>query len=135
MVASVAPVIVNVAPFVIPDNDAVTTDLLCVATVRVCTVNVPEDDPAETTTVEGITTFELTDESPTVTPPEAALPLSVTVPVDDRPAAMLAGENDRSVSVGGVTVRVAVAEEPPTVAVIVAGDVEDTGEVLTVKLA
>ena len=95
--------------------------------------------PAGTVTVLGtLARLELL-RSCTTTPPAGAGPLRVTVPVAVLPPTMLVGliVSDWSVTLedDGLTVRVAVRETPPAVAVIVTLVVLETARVETVKFA
>jgi len=71
----------------------------------------------------------------TRTPPSGAGPERVTIPVVDAPPPMVAGSRETEASVGGVTVRVAVPDALPIVAVIVTVVELDTPKVLISKLA
>lgn len=68
-------------------------------------------------------------------PPEGAGPLSVTVPVEEAPPRTVEGESDKLVGVGGVIVRVALADEVLADAVITAETEDDTARVDMVKVA
>jgi len=94
---------------------ALITAELLVATTLVVTVNEALLAPAGTTTLAGtVATAELLLANDTVTPPDGAAPLSVTVPVDDAPPVTLAGFNANDVGVmapgGAVTNRVPVTQ-------------------------
>jgi hypothetical protein len=71
----------------------------------------------------------------TTTPPVAAGPLNVAVPVDETPPAAVLGLRLNEARLGGVTVTVAVFEAVPLLAVIVTVFWAATGSVLTMKPA
>jgi len=83
----------------------------------------------------GTTAFELFDDRFTVIPPTGALPVSVTVPVEELPPSTVVGASDRPLKVGGLTVSVVVLVVTPSVAEIVTGVELATGLVVTVKVA
>lgn len=106
------------------------------ATVSVVTINVAVDEPAETVTEAGTVATEVLElVSVTSAPPAAALPVSVTVPVDELLPTTAVGESVREESAAGVTVSVAVLVTPAATPVMVA-EVEDaTPSVVTVNVA
>src|ERR1700693_1952701 len=97
---------------------------------------VAEDCPPVTTTLTGTeAAVGVSLESVTESPAAGAGPLRFTVPVEPAPAATVAGESEREVNAGGFTVRTAVFEVPPKVAVMVAEVVVPRRTVVTVKVA
>ena len=86
-------------------------------------------------TLEGGTALALFEDKLTTVPLPAAAPFKVTVPVDEVPPATDVGARVRPVMVAGVIVRVAVADEPPVVAVMVAVVDVETPEVVMAKVA
>lgn len=110
-----------------PPTVAVITAVVSVVTADVVIVKDAEVAPAGTTTVVGGTALELLDDRFTVVPPEGAGPFSVTVPTEGVPPNTELGVNVTLVGTGGLTVRLAVTEIPPKVAVMVAAVEETTG--------
>jgi len=99
------------------------------------TLNVAVVLPAAIVTVEGtVAALELLLRE-MMTPPVAAVPLIVTVPVADVPPTTVDGATETETRDGGVTVSPAVRETVPVLAVIVALFCAATAVVLTVKLA
>ncbi len=82
-------------------------------TGEVAIVKVAVVAPAGTTTVAGVTAFELFEDRATVVPFAGAAPLSVTVPVADMPPITVFGEMLTDVTVAGFTVREADFATPP----------------------
>ena len=124
-----------VLPAYVPEiKTLVFDDTLWVRTVKLALVL-----PADTVTLDGtVATDVLPLESVTTTPPEGALAVRVTVPVELLPPLTLVGfrvSEERLTAPAGVTVREACAELDPSVAVITAVEVVLTACVLTVKLA
>jgi len=74
------------------------------------------------------------DDRLTVNPPDGAAPFSVTLPVDEDPAATEVGLTVRLIGVADVTVSVPVVERPPAEAVITVGVCADTGFVAVEKV-
>lgn len=79
-----------------------------VETPVVVIVKVAVVEPAATRTVAGSVADVLFDERLTESPPVGALPLRVTVPVEEVPPTTEVGETVKLVSVGGVIAKVAV---------------------------
>jgi len=99
-------------------------------------VNVALVAPAGTETVAGTVAAEvLLDVRFTVRPPVGAALLIVTVPVELVPPVTVVGLTDTPVTVGAVTVRVAVLFDVPIEAVIVGVALAATATVLTVNVA
>lgn len=94
------------------------------------TVNVPVVAPARIVAVAGTVAEALPEESATVKPPTGAGLLIVTVPAEVPPPATEVGVSETPVTVGAVTVRVAV--DAP--AVIVTVLLEATATVVAVKV-
>jgi hypothetical protein len=106
------------------------------ATVSVVTVNVAVDAPAATVTLAGTVAAAVLElDRVTTAPPVAALPVSVTVPVDGLPPVTLVGERVTVVSAAGVTVSTAVLVTPERTAEIVTEVDDATPSVVTVKVA
>jgi hypothetical protein len=78
---------------------------------------------------------ELPLDSVTVTPPEGAAPVSVTVPVEDAPAVTLVGVSTSDFGTGALIASVAVFVTPLAAAAITAGVLAATGTVVIVKVA
>jgi hypothetical protein len=110
---------------VVTDTDervAVIVTDVCEVTVPVVTLNVALVEPAGTVTLAGTVAAASLSESVTAIPPEGAGPVKVTVPVVEEalvPVTVL-GLRLTEATVGGLTVRVALADELPKVAPIVA---------------
>jgi hypothetical protein len=105
------------------------------ATPKVVTVKVAVEAPAATVTDAGtVAAAVFEEESVTAAPPAAAMPVSVTVPVELVPPSTLAGARVTDVSAAGVTVSVAVWVTPAQTAVIVTEVEEATPSVVTVKV-
>ena len=81
-------------------------------TAVVVTLNCALDDPAGTLTDGPTCAARLSLISATVSPPVAAGPLSVTVPVEAVPPVTVVGDNTTDVTVGAFTVNVAVFATP-----------------------
>jgi hypothetical protein len=79
----------------------------CVATETVLTVNVAVFAPAATSTELGTFAAELLLESLTEMPPVGAMPVSVTVPVEDVSPTTVVGLRLTELRLGGSMVRVA----------------------------
>jgi hypothetical protein len=122
-----------VAPALVPEI----VTLLVLRTAIVVTVKVAVVAPAWTVTLDGtVATFVLLLESWTVTPAEGAALLRVTVPVDWLPPTTVDGFKLKADNAGpGVIVSAAVFVTPLETADIVATVDEETGFVLTLKLA
>ena len=96
---------------VVPLVPEIVTDVV-VDTVLVVTVKVAVVLPAETVTLTGtVATPVLLLDNATVAPTEGAGPFSVTVPVDGAGPFTVVGLRVRELSVGAVTVNVAVLVE------------------------
>ena len=131
---SVGAVIVSVAVFDTLPRVAVKVAAVLVATATVLTVNVPEVFPAATTTdATTVAEFELLDNF-TVIPPVGAAPLSVTVPVDEPPPVTAVGLRLTDKRFAGLTVKLAVFETAPLLAVMVGTFWAVTPVVFTVNL-
>jgi hypothetical protein len=78
----------------------------------VVTLNCAVDDPAGTLTVAPTCAAALSLVRVTESPPTAAGPLNVTVPVEAVPPVTVVGESTTDVTVGGFTVNVAVFATP-----------------------
>jgi hypothetical protein len=127
-------VTVSVAVFVTPPLDAVIVTGVEEATFAVATEKVVEVEPAGTVTFAGTVAaavFALV--RATVAPPGGALPVMITVPVEELPPATLAGLTERVERAAGLTVRLAVFDTPEKAAVIVTGLADATPSVVTVK--
>ncbi len=128
--------IFSVAVCEVLPNVAVIVADVAADTAEVVIVKFADVAPAGTVTLVGATALELLDDKVTTVPPLVAAPLNLTVPVDVPPPPTEVGDRLKPVNVmAGVTVRVAVSEEVPRVAVIVAVVEADTAAVLIVKLA
>ncbi len=114
---------------------AVSVALVEALTDVVCTVNEAAVAPAETVTVAGTVTAVLPEEIETVSPDGPAGPDNCTVPIELFPPTRDVGETFRLVTVGKEMVRVAVWEELPSVAVMVAVAGALTADVCKVKEA
>jgi hypothetical protein len=90
---------------------------------------------ATTVTLAGTVTAALPLESATTAPPGGALPVSVTVPVEDVPPVTLVGLTPRDEFAAGVTVNVVVLGTVRYVAVSVTGVEEATPSVEAVNVA
>ncbi len=77
--------------------------VVVVATAVVVTVNVAVELPAATVTVAGTVALDEFDASPTLVPPAGALPLMVTVPVEEFPPTTVVGARVTDESVRTVT--------------------------------
>jgi hypothetical protein len=75
-------------------------------TAEVVTVNVAVELPALTVTVAGVTALALLLDNATTTPPVGAVPVRVTVPMEEVPPVTLAGLSDtpESATAAGVIV-------------------------------
>ena len=123
----------RVAPCWTPPQRRDVTDWV-VVTPRVVTLNVLVLAPALTVTLAGtVATAVLLLERSTTTPPVAAAPVSVTVPVLGALPVTLVGLRVSELKPGGFTVSVAGWFPPPNDAVRVTGWAVATGEVVTAK--
>ena len=105
------------------------------ATPNVVTVNVAVEAPDATVTLAGTVAAAVTEDvRVTTAPPEGALPVSVTVPVELVPPRTLVGERVTDVRAAGVTVRVAVWVTPEKTPEIVTGVEDPTPSVVTVNV-
>jgi len=105
-------------------------------TVLVVTVKLAVVPPAGTTTEAGtVATLVLLLDNETVAPPLGAGPESVTVAVDGLPPRTDVGLSETADGVGREMVKVPVFVAPPRVAVTVTVVFEETGLVVTVKVA
>jgi hypothetical protein len=82
------------------------------STAVVVTLNCALEDPAGTLTVAPTCAAALSLESVTLSPPVAAGPLNVTVPVEAVPPVTVVGATTMDVTVGGFTANVAVLATP-----------------------
>ena len=130
-----AGVTVSVAVTDVPPAEALIVTTVETDTADVVTLKLAELAPAATVTLVGVTALVLLEDKLTTSPPLGAGPLSVTVPVDKVPPVTDAGDTDKLVGTGGVTVRVAEDDEDPCMAVIFADTKAATGDVVMVKLA
>jgi hypothetical protein len=85
---------------------AVTVAVVEAVTADVVAVNVAVELPALTVTVAGTTALVLLLDNATTTPPVGAVPVKVTVPVEEVPPVTLAGLSDtpESATAAGVIV-------------------------------
>lgn len=113
-------VIASVVVAVAVPNLAVIVAEVAAVTVDVVVVKVANEEPAGTVTLAGTTALVLLEVNETAAPPEPACPVNVTVPVEDLPPRTDGGAIATLRSVAGVTVRVAVADWRPDVAVMTA---------------
>ena len=125
--AIVAVLIVKTAECDAPAKVAVIVAEAALGTVVVWTANVADDAPNGIVTVAGGMASELFEDNVTTSPPGPAGPFNVTVPVEETPAATVVGERVKLVSVAGRTVRPAVTEVVPAVAVMTTGVDAKTG--------
>lgn len=128
--------IVNVA---LADEPFAEAPIVAVTALRVTvvpTVKVAVVAPAATVTVAGFGSVAMTllEVRLTTWPPVGAGPLRVTVAVDEFPERTDVGFNATLLTVGGLTVKVAVCGEVPVVAVIVSDFAAGTATVVTVKV-
>jgi hypothetical protein len=100
----------------------------------VVTVNVPVVAPDGTVIVAGTVALAFADVNATGNPPTGAGLEMVTVPVDGKPPGTEVGFRLSAVTVGGVTVSVALCG-PPSLAVINTVLELATAELVTVKVA
>jgi hypothetical protein len=100
------------------------------ATADVEIENVALVEPAETVTVAGTTALVLLEVKLTAIPPEGAIPLRVTVPVEEAPPVSEVGDTESPETVGGFTVSVALRVAPFNVPDIVAAVDIETAVVL-----
>lgn len=134
--SAAAGVIVSAPVLVTPLSAALIVAVAVVVTAKVVTGNVAVVSPAATPTEAGTVAFELLLERATVTPPEGAGPVSVTVPVDADPPTTEVGFSDTLTgAIAGRIVRTAVLVTPFWVAEIVEFVAEVTDVVVTVKFA
>src|SRR5262245_24839856 len=104
---------VRVALFVTPPAVAETVTVVLAAPADVVTTNVAELLPAGTVTLAGtLATVGLPLDSVTTFPPAGALPLSVTVPVEELPAFTVEGESANDDATGGLRVTAVVLVMP-----------------------
>jgi hypothetical protein len=138
-VTAAAGVTVSVAdwfapPYVPEIETLVFCDTLVVLTLKVALVL-----PAATVTLEGtVATDVFPLVSVTTVPPEGAVPLRVTVPVESLPPVTLVGfrvSEERVTAPPGVTVKLADSIAPPYVPEMATLVLVDTLSVLTVKVA
>ena len=118
-----------------PPRVAMMTGVVVDPTPTVETVKVAVVWPAATMTLPETAAAALLLARETAMPPVGAGPSSVTVPVDVLPPTTTVGLTVRVVSAGELTVRVAVLETLPSVAVITGEAVVATAEVETVNVA
>jgi len=127
--------IVKVADFVPVPNAAAIVAATLPETTEVVIVNVAELAPAGIVSVEGIEALVLLELNLIVMPPAGAVPLRVTVPVEDNPPTTADGETVRPPRLIGLMVSEADLVEPPMVVAIVAVTLDETAEVPTEKVA
>jgi hypothetical protein len=107
-------VTVSVPVAVVPAKVAETLTLVDVALHVVVAVKVAEEAPAATVTLAGTpTTLLLALARETTIPPVGAIPLRVTVQVDENPPTTEVGLKLTELGTGGVTVRLPVRVTPP----------------------
>lgn len=133
--ATATGLIVSVADWLVVPRVPVIVALTDVETAVEAMENVPNFAPATTVTDAGTVASELSEVRPTTVPPVGAGPFSWTVPVEESPPATIAGETDRPLNEGGVTVSVAARVVIPHLALIVIGVDVESGDVLIEKLA
>jgi hypothetical protein len=98
----------SVATWLLELREAEILDEEFIATGWVEIVNVAEDEPAKTVTLEGtVAAAVLLDKSVTIAPPVGAAPLRATVACEDVPPEMLDGLSNTENTSGGVTLNVA----------------------------
>jgi hypothetical protein len=114
---------------------AVIVTAVSTLTPVVVAVKVAVSAPANTVTDAGTRAAGSLELKVTTTPPVAAGPLSVTVPVEELPPTTEAGARPTATSTGAVTVRVVARLTVSKRAVIVTGVFEATGFVVAVKVA
>jgi len=132
--SALAALIVNWAvAFGAPVCDAVIVAIVSVPTAEVVTVNVAVVAPPRTVTDEGTVALVVDEESDTVKPPAGAAVARVIVPVEVPPPVTTVGLRE-TVQLGTVTARLAVADWPPDVAVIVLVVFAPTVRVVIVKV-
>jgi hypothetical protein len=125
----------NGSPIELVPHFAVTVDVTGSVIVLVLIINVADDAPAETLTLEGTSTADWLLLSQTVAPPVGAAPLSVTVPVEFVPPVTPGGTKVRLDSVEPWIVSVAEALVLLVLAVTVTVLVVVTAPALNEKLA
>lgn len=124
---------VSVALLLLPLKVAVMDAEVADATGTVPIAKLAEVAPPGTVTVLAKEAAELSLLRLTAMPPLGAWPLSVTIPVAETPPVTLTGATVRPVTVGVLTVSVALFD-PPSVPVIVAVVLDPTGDVVTPKV-
>jgi len=107
------------AVFEVPLNVAFIVAFKFEVTATVLVVNVADLAPAAIFSVAGGVAEVVVEASVTLTPPAAATPESVTVPVLEAPPATLVGETVNALTTGAVTAKIAVFFVAPWLAVIV----------------
>jgi len=128
-------VTVSVAVFVTPRKAVEIVTFVFPATAEVVTVNVAVFAPAATVTLAGTVATDVFDEERvTTTPLPVALPVSVTVPVDETPPKTLAGLSVTEESAAGVRTIGAALVVPEYVAEIPTADCDATPSVVIVKV-
>ena len=131
----VGDVIVKVADWVTPFKLTEIDAVVCEETAMVFTANVAVDLPDGTVTeAKTVADFELLINF-TTTPLVGAGPLRETVPVEETPPATVVGLRLTDCRVGGSTVRVAVFETVPPIAVIAATFGAETPVVINANVA
>jgi hypothetical protein len=108
---------------------------VALATPDVPIVNVADVAPPATVTEAGTVAFALPELRFTDVPPVGAMPVSVTVPVDDMPPITEVGETVKLRRVAALIVKVDVRDMLACPAVIVAEVVLATPDVVIVKFA
>lgn len=131
----VGGVIVNFADADAPFAVAVMVGVMVVATGEVWTVNVTEVEAATTVMLAGTTAAALFELKLTFTPPDGAGPSRAIVPVELMPPTSVAGAKLTFDGTGGMTTSVAVTDELPDAAVIVADVTVATADVAIVNVA
>ena len=109
--------------------------VVAVPTAVVVAVNVAVDAPEATVTEPGTATAGLLDDKVTVVPPEAALPVRVTVPVVVPPPRSEEGEKETASTIAGRIPSANLSETPPALAVRLAVILLPTTWAVTGKVA
>jgi hypothetical protein len=109
--------------------------VVAVPTAVVVAVKVAVVAPAGTVTEPGTTTAGLLEDSVTVVPPEAALPVKVTVPVVIPPPSSEDGEKDTASTIAGKMPSANLSVTPPALAVRLAVILLETTCAVTAKVA
>ena len=114
---------------------AVIVAVVVAETTLVATLKVAAVAPAEIVTEDGTVAFVLPDDRATARPPAGAGPEMATVPVADLPPTTVVGNREMLARAGANTARLVCLVVPDRLALTVAVVVEETPEVVTVKVA